>query len=62
MKQITFSDIVNLNISPCLCYQWVSKMIADKKESILPPKISMKPADDVFCNVMPAILSEKLGG
>lgn len=62
MKQITFGDIVNLNISPSLCYQWVSEMIANKKESILPPKISMKPADEVFCNVMPSILSEKVGG
>lgn len=56
MKLITFDDIQKMNIAPELCYQWVSEMIANKKSVQLPTKISMKPTEDVFCNVMPCIL------
>ena len=55
MKIITFSDVKNLNISPETCYEWVSETIRDKERYILPPKISLKPRDGVFCNVMPTI-------
>lgn len=56
MKTITFQDIASLNISPRKCYDWAECAIRNKKESILPPKISMKPQDGVFCNVMPCIM------
>lgn len=56
MKIITFEDIQKLHISPALCYQWVEEMIRDKDQAILPPKTSLKPADGVFCNVMPCII------
>ncbi|MBD5445549.1 MAG: ornithine cyclodeaminase [Lachnospiraceae bacterium] len=56
MKIITFEDIKKMNISPILCYQWVSDMIQSKSTVILPPKISMKPTEGVFCNVMPCII------
>lgn len=62
MKLITFEDIQKLNIEPGECYQWVSEMIADKKSAELPAKISMKPFDGVFCNVMPCILSNSVLG
>lgn len=62
MKLITFDDIRNLNISPLTCYQWVSEMIVNKKNTTLPPKISLKPKDNVFCNVMPCILNANWGG
>ncbi len=55
MKIITFQDVKNLNISPATCYEWVSETIRDKDKYILPPKISLKPRDGVFCNVMPTI-------
>ena len=55
MKIITFRDVKNLNISPARCYEWVSETIRDKEKYILPPKISLKPRDGVFCNVMPTI-------
>lgn len=58
MKLITFDQIKELNISPKVCYQWVSEMIANKKSAHLPPKISMKPRDGVFCNVMPCIIPD----
>lgn len=61
MKIIDFNHIVEANISPLTCYEWVSEMIFKKSEAILPPKISMKPVPSVFCNVMPSIIS-KIGG
>lgn len=66
MKIITFDDIKNLNIRPEVCYQWVSEMIEKKKQANLPAKISLKPMDGVFCNVMPCIIpfekDSKIGG
>lgn len=56
MKVISFEDIKNLNLAPQTCFRWVSEMIANKNETLLPAKISMKPAEGVFCNVMPCIL------
>ena len=37
-------------------------MLADKENVILPTKIHMAPADDVFCNVMPSILPNNNAG
>ncbi|MCI8443462.1 MAG: ornithine cyclodeaminase [Provencibacterium sp.] len=65
MKVITFQAIKALELSPACCYQWAAGMIAEKPSAILPPKISMKPAEGVFCNVMPGIFSsggESWGG
>ncbi len=56
MKIITFHDIAKLSIQPSLCYDWAEHMIQHKKEALLPPKISLKPVDGVFCNVMPSII------
>lgn len=60
MKIIGFDDIVNLNISPELCYQWVSEMLMCKKSAILPAKISMKPVGmyGVFLNCMPCVIPD----
>ena len=62
MKVITFDDIEKLHINPETCLRWVSEMIENKKKAQLPPKISLHPADGVFCNVMPCIIPEKWGG
>ena len=59
MKIITFDDIKNLNISPVTCYEWVEDMLLNKKKVVLPPKISMKWTDGVFCNVMPCELMDE---
>ncbi|MBQ4270797.1 MAG: ornithine cyclodeaminase [Clostridiales bacterium] len=56
MKVITFEDINALGITPAECYSWSEFVIRNKKKAILPPKISMKPRDGVFCNVMPSII------
>ena len=50
-----------MHISPVDCYHWVSDMIEKKGEAMLPPKISLKPMDGVFCNVMPSIVGEAGG-
>jgi len=56
MRVITFDDIKALNISPALCFEWAETMIKNKKQALLPPKISIKPRDGVFCNVMPSMI------
>lgn len=66
MKIVSFEDIRNLQVSPKLCYEWVDDMLRAKDDVLLPAKISMKPMDGVFCNVMPCIIAspgkEKVGG
>lgn len=62
MKIITFQDIISLNISPEICFDWVETLIKNKKQAILPPKISLKPTDGVFCNVMPSIIPSTVLG
>ncbi len=65
MKVVTFDDIRNLKINSDTCYGWISEALATKKDSILPPKVSMSPYDTVFCNVMPSIISidgKRIGG
>ena len=61
MKIINFEDIQSLAISPLECYKWAEGAIHNKNRAILPPKISMKPFDGVFCNVMPSIIHGKDG-
>lgn len=66
MKIITFDDINYLQITPQMCYKWATDMIMNKKETILPPKISLHPTEGVFCNFMPCIIPstiyENVGG
>ena len=61
MKIITFDDISKLEIPPSLCFSWAETAIRKKKTAVLPPKISMRPTDGVFCNVMPSIISGEDG-
>ena len=56
MKLITFEDIKKLNIPVEQYYNWTVEMIKNKSKSILPPKISIKPYEGVFCNVMPSFI------
>ncbi len=57
MRVITHKDIVNLNIPPQQCYEWVSYVLEHKKDELLPAKISMKLGDGIFCNTMPGVVS-----
>ena len=66
MKIITEEQIKGLNIPSATCVKWVEEALSLKKDAILPAKISMKPYDEVFCNVMPSIVQisdeERAGG
>lgn len=57
MKIISFEDIKNLNIDSCQCYKWVEEMIANKRNTVLPAKTHINLPGNIFCNVMPSILS-----
>ncbi len=57
MKIIGFDDIKSLNISPTDCYEWVDKMIEDKRKALLPAKIHMGMPGNIFCNVMPCLIN-----
>lgn len=62
MKIVTFDDIKRLNIDSQKAFEWVSYMIKNKDQTLLPSKTSMKPQENVFCNVMPSYINEKYGG
>ena len=63
MKIFTHRDIMDFKIEPIKCYEWVSKILENKDKVILPPKISMKPTEDIFFNVMPSLLPQyNVGG
>ncbi|MCY6484385.1 ornithine cyclodeaminase [Clostridium aestuarii] len=62
MKIFTHYDIIDLNIEPIQCYKWVSNMLEDKGNVILPSKISMRPTEGIFYNVMPSLLPQYNGG
>lgn len=59
MRVISFEEIQKLNILPETCMELVSDMIANKKLTQLPPKISLHPMDGSFCNIMPCIIPDK---
>lgn len=61
MKLITFDTIAGAGITPARCFEWTSQMIAHKNDTILPPKISMKAFDGMFCNVMPSVVGASGG-
>lgn len=58
LKIISNIDIQRLNIDPLQCLEWVTTMLKNKDQVILPAKISMKPTDEIFYNVMPSLLPQ----
>ena len=65
MKIVDFETIKKMDISPSLCFEWVSEMIKKKKDAFLPAKTHMNLPGNVFCNVMPSIIDfhgTKMGG
>ena len=61
MRIVTHQDIVDLNIPPKQCYDWVSYVLEHKKDALLPAKISMKLGEGIFCNTMPGVVSMPSG-
>jgi alanine dehydrogenase len=58
MKIVSHEQIMQLDISPLQCYEWVEEMLKNKDEAVLPAKISMKQKGHIFYNVMPCILPQ----
>lgn len=61
MKVVSFPDIAQLSIDSIEAYRWVTEMIERKENALMPPKVSMKPGDGIFCNVMPSIVRDERG-
>jgi ornithine cyclodeaminase/alanine dehydrogenase-like protein (mu-crystallin family) len=58
MKYIDFDAIKALTISPKKCLDWAKKALLTKSNAILPPKTSIKFADECFFNTMPSLIPE----
>ncbi len=56
MKLIKAQTIKSLGISPVTCLQWVRESFSLKRESQLPPKMSLHPKGTDFINTMPCLL------
>lgn len=54
-------DIINANISPKQCLEWVEESFKMKYDAILPPKNSIHPREGDFFNTMPCLLPERFG-
>jgi len=59
MEVISDSEVSNMPVEPKHFVDWVETALLGKREDILPAKISMKPAEDIFYNVMPTILKKE---
>lgn len=58
MKIITFSDILDMNITAKQCIRWAKYVILHKNQYQLPPKISIKFHNHCFFNTMPSLLQD----
>lgn len=56
MSRITDSQIVDLQISPAECLEWIRRSFCCKYDAQLPPKISIHPQGADFFNTMPCLL------
>lgn len=61
MKNITSQEIIDLNISPKECVEWVSQAFKLKSQSQLPAKVSVHPSGNDFFTTMPCLLPEEYG-
>lgn len=59
MKVLTHRDIVDLNISPLACYEWVADLLERKNEVILPTKISLHLTTETYYNIMPSVFQSQ---
>lgn len=56
MRYITEREILELNIQPSECINWVKKAFEIKKEAQLPAKSSVHPSGNDFITTMPCLL------
>lgn len=63
MRILTHQEITGLKIESTEYYRWGLNVLKSKNDVILPAKISMKPKEDIFYNVMPTLLPKNnIGG
>ena len=58
MKIIDFDTIKNKNFDIMDYFRWAEHVLLNKRNYILPPKISMKKEGNIFINVMPSIIDD----
>ena len=58
MNQILFNDINKLGITPKECVEWAETVIKNKRNYILPHKISITYGNECYFNTMPAYIPE----
>lgn len=56
MKILTHEDIKRINIDPLESLTWVETVLKEKKNLVLPPKISLSMENNAFFNTMPSLL------
>lgn len=58
MNQILFNDINKLGITPKECVEWAETVIKNKRNYILPHKISITYGNECYFNTMPAYMPD----
>ena len=58
---IGHSDIVNVQITPRQCIDWVEESFKMKYDAVLPPKNSIHPREGDFFNTMPCLMPKYIG-
>lgn len=58
MNQIYFNDIYSLGITPKECVEWTETVIKNKRNYVLPHKISITYGNECYFNTMPAYIPE----
>lgn len=56
MKILTHEDIKKINIDPLESLTWVETVLKEKKNLVVPPKISLSMENNAFFNTMPSLL------
>lgn len=59
MRVISFREIASLGITPAECIEWATSVIKNKRNYVLPHKISITYGDERFFNTMPSYIPEK---
>lgn len=59
MRTVSFREIVSLGITPAECVEWATTVIKNKRNYVLPHKISIPYGDERFFNTMPSYIPEQ---
>ncbi|MDE7140801.1 MAG: hypothetical protein K2O09_08660, partial [Treponemataceae bacterium] len=59
MKTVSFKEIASLGITPAECVEWAASVIKNKRDYVLPHKVSIAYGDERFFNTMPSYIPEQ---